>query len=393
MSVTSIIVNYHTSAFLSGLLDDLVLHPEMEKIFIVDNSGELDDSFISLKSTTGCRKRASIEILRPGKNLGFAAGVNLAAEKTLSEFILLINPDVRLLPGCVNSLLAASRKYDAVLTGPRFFWDDEKKFKLPPSQGTSAWLDSALYVSGFSDLDSQHLSFYWEMRHERFWEKKEPFVEFFLSGACALINRAWAYRNCNAVFDDRFFLYFEDNDISFRAFKDGSPPLCVPDAEAIHYYNQAAEPDDGKAVLMKNSHREYTDKYYPHVECLLHISSGQPKCDVSDILCNQDAGHTPLPEHDSLFPIDIEDLGGHTQVPGFDLDHMKSCGRLYFEIGVHRTFVPFVQTEIAGRLTRKSSEYYFLPDKIWQRLARGAYYSRVRDSIRGTLKIWKWQKK
>ncbi|MBF0202848.1 MAG: glycosyltransferase family 2 protein [Desulfamplus sp.] len=370
MSVSAIIVNYHTSKYLPELIDDLIALKDIEQIFIVDNSSEIDGSFLSNYFVSYPHR---IELIKPGKNLGFGAGVNLAASRASSEYLLVINPDVRLFPDCLTHLLEAARKYGSVLTGPRFFWDDAKKYKLPPSQGASSWLDYAFEAAGGSRLEFEHLSFYWQMCHERFWSYTTPFTELFLSGACVLINRQWAMESLSAVFDERFFLYFEDNDISLRAHFNGVPPLCVPAAEALHHYDQSPSPEKSKADLMAQSHIQFSEKYYGGMTYLLNKKD------------------TYLPE--------ISDMGLNTSPFSFDTKCLEpSVGNLYFEIGVNPCFVPFAQTDIKVTQTDIKGLYenkidvFTLDSTIWNRLAKGIYYGRARDSIKGTLKIWKWQK-
>ena len=373
MSITAIIVNYHTASFLSDLLDDLVDHTAVESVYIIDNSGEI-------YKYPSISERKKVTILIPDSNIGFGAGVNLAASKIKSEYILLVNPDIRLLPGCIDNLISAALENSAVLVGPRFFWDNEKKFRLPPSQGASSWFDFALSSSKINRLDAEHISFYWQIRHERFWEKKEPFIEPFLSGSVVLIDRKWVFRNSEFVFDKRFFLYYEDTDLATRAVFDGFPPLCVPSAEAIHYYDQSPDPESGKANLMANAYDKFKEKYFP-------------KTDFS--FNNQTEYHQ-----------EIEELGELQYPPEIDLADFCFNSNLFFEIGINRVFIPFAQTEIYHNNNLKKNEnpcdsafygdYYIkyspISEDLWKRQAQGVYYGRLRHSIKGTLKVWKWRK-
>ncbi|KPA10803.1 Glycosyl transferase family 2 [Candidatus Magnetomorum sp. HK-1] len=390
MSITSIIINYYNSKYLKGLLKDLSGHAEIDKVIIVDNSGELYPELLtsfSKSNTDSFNLTPKIELLAPGKNLGFGAGVNLASRMTDSPFLLVINPDVRLLPMCIEELLLTARTHGSVLTGPRFFWDEYKMFRLPPSQGTSLWLDFALAASSFNPLDRQHLSFYWQIRHQRFWEMQSPFIEIFISGALLLMDRKWAMKGERDIFDEQFFLYYEDNDISLRAMEEGVPPLCAPRAEAVHFYNQAPDdPEMTKFQHMENSRRTFAQKHYGDLTFTLNNKSDDP--------CHN---------------LDIEDLG-LLHVPIFNLDskYTVSSGEIFFEISVNPIFIPFAQADIINLkqnipwnhldrmevdLEKKyTGDYMLIPENIWKRLADGVYFSRLRDSIKGTLKIWKWEK-
>lgn len=412
MSVSAIIVNYYTSQYLPDLLNDLLSLKSIEQIFIVDNSGELiyENIVYELKNRENRDFRGlshakinfelnkpkleNIHLLKPNSNIGFGAGVNFAASKALSEYLLVINPDVRLFPNCLENLLDAAQKYGSVLTGPRFFWDKEKKYRLPPSQGSTSGLDYASQAANINRLEFEHLSFYWQMRHERFWSSTLPFAELFLSGACVLINREWAIKKNlssifdsssnldneeSSVFDERFFLYFEDNDISLRAYFDGKPPLCVPDAEALHHYDQSPQPEEGKGSLMAKSHALFAQKYYGDLQFSL----------------------TTTDQYTAAYLPEIKDVGAITEPFSFNMSILElkyGYGNLYFEIGVNPFFVPFAQTDLEtlfynpNKDTNDKYIIFKIDDSIWDKLAKGLYYARIRDSIKGTLKVWKLEK-
>ncbi|MBW1646314.1 MAG: glycosyltransferase family 2 protein, partial [Deltaproteobacteria bacterium] len=338
--IDCVVVNYHTAALLPGLLDDLLGEPAVAGVVVVDNSGELEPAMFA--------DRQRVLLLRPGSNLGFAAAVNLAVPHLTSEYVLLVNPDIRLFPGCLPALLAAARDSGAVLTGPRFYWDAGKRFRLPPSLGACGWLDFAQEAAARSRLDAEHLSFYWQLRFARFWEQEEPFAEPFLSGACLLVDRPWALGHDGPLLDPRFFLYYEDTDLSSRAAFAGRLQLCVPAAEALHYYDQSPPPGKSKAALMVAAHERFKEKYYPGMEWSFAASG---------------AAWQPV----------AEDLG-ELQVPPVLSPAGVGNDRGYFEIGINPVFVPCAQAVLAP------GEVPVIPPELWARQAPGIYYGRLRDS-------------
>lgn len=363
MTVTAIVVNYHTASFLPGLLADLGPQAAVGRVIVVDNSGELQADAVA-----GYAGGGRVELLQPGENIGFGAAVNLAAARADGDYLLLVNPDIRLFPGCLDHLVRALRDHNAVLAGPRFYWDEKKMFRLPPATGASAWFDAALAGAGASRLEAEHLAFYWQLRHERFWTATAPFPEPFLSGACLLLDRRQAGREDGTVFDPRFFLYYEDTDLSARALLAGRTQICVPAAAVLHYYDQAPAPAGGKAELMVAAHRAFREKYYPALGCEMPVST---------------AGAAAQEES--------EDLGTCAAPPYFRLPSAAGPpkdGCRYMEIGVNPFFIPFAQAVLPADRDNGMG----VPADIWQRLAPGVYYTRIRDCIRGTLKRWKWRR-
>jgi GT2 family glycosyltransferase len=317
---------------------------------VVDNSGDIDAASPAFRST------GTVLVQNPA-NAGYAQAVNQAAKQAAGPWILTVNPDIRLLPDSLNHLLDAAERWNAPLAGPRFFWDDARTFRLPPATGASLWLDLAAQSASAHHLDRELFSFYWILRHERFWAETAPFFDPFLSGACLLIRADQMATAGGALFDERFFLYYEDTDLCARALRRGRSPICVPAAEVVHYYDQAPEPVGGKADLMNRSREAFLNKYY--------------------------AGTCPSIPGTALPPPPMEDMGDQIRAPLFPCA-VEGCN-LRFEIAVSPFFYPFAQSLVHG------NEFQF-PEEIWSRLAPGVYYARLRDPVQGTQRLWRWRK-
>lgn len=351
MTVAAIIVNYHTASFLPDLLQDLFESPMVDRAIVVDNSGEFS-------SHSSLHRFERLDVLAMGENKGFGAAVNHALKEVTGQaWVLVVNPDMRLTRGAVERLLEGATQNRSPLVGPRFFWDRRKSFRLPPATGSSFWFDLAGRASAVNRLDADLFSFYWAMRHDRFWDAKEPFFEPFLSGACLLVDRHWVNSLEGGLFDERFFLYYEDTDLCARAMKGGVKPLCVPGAEVIHYYDQARSEDVDKSDRMMRAQALFYEKYYGGLRLRLPESA-------------------PLPH---AFP----EMGELDRAPLFEVRDRDRLGDCFFEIAVNPFFVPFAQATVEDGV-------FEFPADIWDRLARGRYYARIRDRLFGDLGVWTW---
>lgn len=241
-----IIVNYHTEDLLRELLLLLLEEPLIDRIIVVDNSASLTASIPGL------------EIISPGENLGFSRAVNLGAQKARAPYLLVLNPDVRPLAGSIRALWEAAEESGAALCGPRFFWDLERRWRLPPAEGEALFWALGKRLAESLPPEAIVLSHYWRIRQEHFWAQDWPFKEVFLSGAALLINRKIL---SPPIFDPRFFLYYEDTDLSLRAEIEGILQLCVPRAEMIHFWNQSPDPPTGKERLFQESRKKLFEKY------------------------------------------------------------------------------------------------------------------------------------
>lgn len=358
MNVSAIAVNYHTASLLPGLCDSLHGQDFLEELIIVSNSRENISTDI-LEKNCGIPVRVLVNMT----NIGFGAGVNRAIPEVSSDFLLIINPDTRLVRGCIKAMVEACKELACPLAGPRFYWDDQKLFRLPPATGDSLWLGFANRSASRFELDADLLTFYWTLRHDRFWSLDEPFFEPFLSGACLLADTSWIREMNNILFDERFFLYYEDTDLCVRAMADGIRPLCIPGAEVIHYWNQSPDPPQSKSKLMEKARHQFMEKHYGK-------SAQYPE--IGD--CASLSWNIIEPDTKENLPVFC-----------WDTTH-NVTGQLYFEFGLTPHFVPFAQAQVVGNR-------FALPRQIQDCLAPGNYYFRLRSPVSGLNKIWKWNKK
>jgi N-acetylglucosaminyl-diphospho-decaprenol L-rhamnosyltransferase len=116
LAVEGLVVHWRSPAALERLLRDWPRDPRYGLI-VVDNSGELADEAIAA--------RAGLTILRPGRNLGFAGGVDRALELARAPLVMLLNPDARPLEGAVEELAGALEAHPSWAgTVPRLVGED-----------------------------------------------------------------------------------------------------------------------------------------------------------------------------------------------------------------------------------------------------------------------------
>jgi len=351
MKVSAVVVNFHTSDLLPGLFSSLKGQHFMHEIVVSDNSQDnIPCDELSEASDLYVR------VLENSSNLGFGNAVNMALKEVSGDYVLIVNPDVIFLPGSVYALVKACEHLNCHVAGPRFYWDDQKNFRLPPATGESMWLELAAQSAAYSAFDAELFSFHWALRHEHFWLKDQPFYEPFLSGACLLVSLSWLKKNEHILFDKRFFLYYEDTDLCVNLYAMGIRPLCVPGAEVIHYWNQS--PGENKQSLMQQSCSAFWLKHYGCTP----PKRGTPACKSTDCF----------------------DLGKISQGYIFECP-ADFDSPLFFEFAVDPLFVPFAQADM-------SRPEFTFPRAVWERLAPGDYYARIRSPLSGVQVCWKWKK-
>ncbi len=274
MKTIAIIVNYKSAALttqaVQSVLDSESLGPV--QVVVVDNSEEKEEAE-RLRSGLP----PGVVLLLSPENIGFGRACNLAFDRFEGDQIFLLNPDARLLPGCLLRLqksLSSSEKVGAV--SPQIFWDDGLRFYLPPSLPLSLFESQAVFGAwGPKAPISRLFSNIWRYHSIKIWRSKKPIRVKSLSGGLALLKRE-AVINAGGLFDPRFFLYFEDTDLFIRLRKSGYSLAIEPRAKAIHYYDQCGRSEwENKRMLMARSHMLLLEKYGNSLKTRLRKAAGR----------------------------------------------------------------------------------------------------------------------
>ena len=235
-------------------------------IVVVDNS---DDATEHLKLQQLLPQDINLQVLLAPGNIGFGRGCNLAAEATSASHLLLVNPDVLLLPGCVQSLRQALEN-DAALAAvaPRQFLDTACQWQLPPSwfpTALRAWATERAQRDAHAALRVAKAA---RAENLRYWTSPSPLHQRALSGAVVMLRRSAMPTNGpeQSLFDPRFFMYFEDSDLCMRLRQQNVHMAVVPQAQAIHAWRNLPH----KGAMMAEGAEIYFNKHYPNDQRWLH---------------------------------------------------------------------------------------------------------------------------
>jgi len=353
MKINAIIINYFTAGYLPPVLKILQNESEISKIIIANNGDSTD-----LAGLTKHYQKA--HVIRNKTNIGFGAAVNKACQSEYADYYLLLNPDTLPDKGFVKALLKAAIENDALITGPRFYLDRDKIFRFPPALGFSWSIRANIHAAGQSHVEEALLMNNWIFQHERFWEKSSPFSETFISGACMLIKNDEDFFRNRRIFDERFFLYYEDTDVCLRAITENKLVMVAPEAEVVHFWDKS--PDHNKSTYALESEKLFSEKYYGKLPPYPKFAR-QENHDNSTVL----------------------DMGTRYAPPEFKLQGKNTSKKYYLEISQNHWFVQFAQAIVEGG-------NFVFPQKIWDGLKPGLYYTRQRTVSNKILKIWKWRK-
>ena len=248
MTVTVIIVNFNGQALVGQCLDALRRQTFADfSVIVVDNASK-DGSVDYIR-----RHYPEVRLIRLQENLGFSRANNIAMAGVQSEFIALLNNDAVAHPRWLEHLVGALRANEAAgFTASKMVYQSAPGTIDRAGDGYT-WAGAGL-LRGRGDASGR-------------WDREE-----WIFGACA---GAALYRTRMLMdvgfFDDRFFLLYEDVDLSFRAQLKGYRCLYVPQAVVYHATTQTIGYDSPSAVYYGHRNLEWT--YFKNMPgCLLCLT-------------------------------------------------------------------------------------------------------------------------
>lgn len=259
MRLSIVLVHYHTPALAAAAVEALRQSVEAAGL---DPDGEVECLLVD--NGSDAEGRALLESLPvrridPGRNLGYAGGVNLGVAQSKGERIVLMNPDVLVLPGCIGALLAALDA-GAAVAGPQSFWDRERRLLLPPAEPRSRRDEIASLLAGRGPRKAEQARRRWRAHARRHWLARQPLPSWTLSGSLLAVRReAWERAG---PFDEGFPLFFEETDWLLRVQQRGLPAWYVPAAEAVHLHGRSSAAEARSRQWFEESARRFRERWY-----------------------------------------------------------------------------------------------------------------------------------
>lgn len=203
------------------------------QLYIIDNGNDFPAGLPD--SITNCD--LNIEHIKAPRNVGYGRGHNIAIAKTNAQYHLVLNPDVvispQALPEALNFLQANP---ECGLIAPAAYAPDGAKLYLCKSYPTL--LDLALRGSDSTALRKLFSSRLARYEMHDIIEGDNIYMNSPIISGCFMLFRTDVLKALDG-FDPRFFLYFEDFDISLRAARI-TRIAYVPSVRIVHYGGHAA---------------------------------------------------------------------------------------------------------------------------------------------------------
>ena len=199
-NLTLVILTYKTG---KELLDNCLSSIDKNiKIIVVENSTYFENQKYFED------KYKNIKIILTEKNLGYAGGNNFGLNMVKTKYALIFNPDII----CEKNFFSSIQKY----------LDGKLDFSII---GTSFAEQSDYHTAGFFDNKKN-------LKEANFLNEFNLYDVDWVSGCSLLLN----LNNLDdeKIFDENFFLFFEENDLCFRVKRKGGKIFMSTDLKITH---------------------------------------------------------------------------------------------------------------------------------------------------------------
>ena len=240
--------------------------------YVIDNSNDLHE-WKQLQAGLAVLSIPDLHVEQAPRNLGFGLACNRLFEKTQSPYVLLLNPDAQIEAPQLKTLIAALEKQPNIAAlAPAMYQSQDRQWAIPcmtPQSIGQLILDA---------LIRRHPAIY-RMIWRRYYRSEQAIrhahklvLQDYLSGAILLLRRAAAQQASpvrGSLFDERYFMFFEDADLSRRLRQQGFQLAICPQAIGFHYYQH----HQSKNTLMHTSHVLYEEQYFSWLKKIPRIRS------------------------------------------------------------------------------------------------------------------------
>lgn len=211
--LTVVVLTYNSGAIIQAALARL--DGRKHDVVVVDNASS-DDSVRIVEEHFPQFTRLS-----SARNVGYGRGNNLALRQVKTEFALVLNPDATVEEDSIERVL--------------------KVLKSDPSIALAGAMKFRVFKDGRIADDASA-----KQANARFFlgEEKDFFLSKFILGAAMFFNMR-AMREVG-FFDERFFLYGEDNELCKRAMRHGFKTVVVKDTQVLHLGGQSSKRDEAE---------------------------------------------------------------------------------------------------------------------------------------------------
>ncbi|MBN8853133.1 MAG: hypothetical protein BGO55_13635 [Sphingobacteriales bacterium 50-39] len=258
MVLSVIIVSYQVKYFLEQCLfsaEKALQGIPGTEIIVVDNHSQ-DGSVEYLQP-----KFPAVKFLVQTENLGFSRANNRALDQAKGKYILFLNPDTILPEDFFAICLSFMDKTPGIGAAGVRMVDGSGRFLKESRRGFPTPWVAFCKLSGLTALfpHSRLLAHYY-MGH---LPEDQTHPAPILSGACMFVSRKVLDKT--GAFDERFFMYAEDIDLSYRIEQKGFTNYYIADTTILHFKGESTHKDARYVKLFYGAMIQFRRKHFSGV--------------------------------------------------------------------------------------------------------------------------------
>jgi len=229
--LTFIIVTHNSAKIIRKSLSRINL--EKYEVIIVDNASQ-DDVVAIVK-----KDFPQVKVIENEKNIGFGRANNIGFSRVKTEFSCILNPDCFIDEKSISQILdvMGNNSQIALASGVMHSGSISKNGKIIPQENPLK-IAQKNYLTELTD----------------FYETK------FLSGCCLFVRKN-IFQEIG-LFDEKFFLYCEDNELCKRVLRSGYKIATVKNSKIIHLSGKSSTPLNSNIEFAISWHRFGWSKCY-----------------------------------------------------------------------------------------------------------------------------------
>lgn len=254
MDVSVIIVNYNTKELTKNTIYSVIEKTKElnYEIILVDNNS-IDGSVEFLEK----KYKNKVIFIKNEKNLGFGKANNKGIKIAKGKYVFLLNSDTLLLNNAIKILFDYMEKNENCgICGGNLY--DEN---LNPTHSFAKNMPS-------NKIEINYLKFLYEKirrKREDFNYNLIPSNVGYITGADMMIRKS--ILNEVGIFDEDFFMYFEEVELTHRIKKNNYTVISVPQAKIVHLEGKSSNFKEQKMRMFLESKYKYFSKTHSMQIC------------------------------------------------------------------------------------------------------------------------------
>jgi GT2 family glycosyltransferase len=259
-ALSVVIVNWNSGALLRrclvSLREALANAQQDYEIIVVDNASQ-DDSL------NACADIGNVVVVQTGDNMGFGRACNAGAREAHGRNLIFLNPDCEIRPGSVERCLAELRQPEVGVCGMSLV--DERGTVWRTCHRFPSFVNFLYRIFGFHVLfnrlgDGAMTS----------WDHSQDADVDHVIGAFYGMRRD-VFQSVGG-FDERFFLYLEDLDLSLRVRRAGYRVRFLAAPASFHVGGGVSRTVKARRVFYATRSRiVYAYKHFPRWQANIHL--------------------------------------------------------------------------------------------------------------------------